>query len=112
MHTIIPGMVCRDGRAIIPFGVMGGHYQAMGHAHLPSKVFDDGLVLQAAIDLPRLFPLAGRTSSRLRHDCERSSVPSWSGVVSRSRRPIWIDWERGTLLGGSDPRKDGCALAF
>jgi gamma-glutamyltranspeptidase/glutathione hydrolase len=61
LHTIIPGMLTRDGRATMPFGVMGGYYQPMGHAHLLSKVLDFGLDVQEAIDLPRVMPVSGTT---------------------------------------------------
>ena len=121
MHTIIPGMAAENGRAFMPFGVMGGQYQAMGHAHLLAKLFDHGLDLQSAIDLPRLFPLPGTNvvemEERLR-DLHGVALEARGFVV---RPPGWaiggaqaiaIDWERGTLLGGSDPRKDGCALGF
>jgi gamma-glutamyltranspeptidase/glutathione hydrolase len=121
MHTIIPGMVTRDGRVAMSFGVMGGHYQAMGHAHLLSKIFDHGLDLQSAMDMPRLFPLPGTATiemeSRLRarlgealeHRGFRVIPPKWAIGGAQA---IWIDWENGTLLGGSDHRKDGCALGF
>lgn len=121
MHTIIPGLVCRGGRAVMPFGVMGGHYQAMGHAHFLSKVFDDGLDLQAAIDLPRLFPLPGSNVVEIEGRLRALVGPEFDRRGFRLKaadRPIggaqaiWIDWDRGVLLGGSDPRKDGCALAL
>ena len=121
MHTIIPGMAAENGRVFMPFGVMGGQYQAMGHAYLLAKLFDHRLDLQSAIDLPRLFPLPGTNivemEQRLR-DLHGPALeargfvvrpPSWAIGGAQA---IWIDWQRGTLLGGSDSRKDGCALGF
>jgi gamma-glutamyltranspeptidase/glutathione hydrolase len=119
MHTIIPALAMRNGRCEMSFGVMGGGYQAMGHAHFISNVVDYGMDIQAAIDGPRAFFEGEKTM------VERS-VPAATvdGLKSRVHvimvRPlplgggqaIRIDWERGVLIGASDPRKDGCALGY
>ncbi|MGV2442398.1 gamma-glutamyltransferase, partial [Bacillus atrophaeus ATCC 9372] len=49
MHTIIPGMVMQDGRAIMPFGVMGGHFQPMGQTLFLTNHFEFGLDVQSAL---------------------------------------------------------------
>ena len=121
MHTIIPGMLVRDGRVQMPFGVMGGHYQAMGQAHFLSKVIDYRLDLQTAMDLPRLFPLPGTATIEVESRIPAETVEGLRRrgfEIIRAEKPIggsqaiWIDWENGTLIGGSDPRKDGCALGY
>ena len=59
MHTIIPGMVGQGAHAVMPFGVMGGHFQACGHAHFLTNVIDYGMDPQAALDCPRAFHFGG-----------------------------------------------------
>ena len=121
MHTIIPGMVAEGGKVCMSFGVMGGHYQSMGHAHFLAKVFDHGLDIQSAIDQPRLFPLPGTANveaEEIVRNAAGAELTRRGFHVQPPRWPIggaqaiWIDWENGTLLGGSDHRKDGCALGF
>jgi gamma-glutamyltranspeptidase/glutathione hydrolase len=123
MHTIIPGMVMKDGprgrEAIMPYGVMGGHYQPMGQSMFLANHFEYGLDVQEALDAPRLFPRDGKVQvergiptavidrlNRLGHDCELVDKPHGGGQA------ILIDRGKGCLVGGSDPRKDGCALGY
>lgn len=120
MHTIIPGMLAKKGRAVMPFGVMGGAYQAMGHVHFLTNVLDFGLDLQESLDLPRLFAAleghvdveagipaeAVRGLAALGHKVTPAPKPIGGGQA------IWIDWARGVLTGASEPRKDGLALGY
>jgi gamma-glutamyltranspeptidase len=119
MHTIIPGMVRRDGRTVAPFGVMGGHYQAAGHAAFLSNRLDLGLDVQAAIDAPRFFAFDGVLeveptieASVLEALAERGHRIKPRAQPIGGGQAIWIDHARGVLWAGSDGRKDGLALGF
>ncbi len=119
MHTIIPGMVVKDNRAVMPFGVMGGHYQAAGHASFLSNVFDRGMDLQAASDAPRSFAHDGVLALEptyapdLRDALARCGHSvAWAEVPLGGCQAIWIDHTAGVLFGASDHRKDGMALGY
>jgi gamma-glutamyltranspeptidase/glutathione hydrolase len=119
MHTIIPGMVTRDGRAVMSFGVMGGDYQPVGHAQLLSGMLDYGLDLQAAVDAPRLFPARDKLWVERGIDTSLRAHLTGLGHALADRvepvggaQAILIDPCSGVLTGASDPRKDGCALGY
>src|SRR3546814_8062688 len=53
-------MIADHGQCDMVYGVMGGAYQAAGHAHFVTNVLDFEMDVQAAIDAPRLFHFDGR----------------------------------------------------
>ena len=49
-------MATKDGKTVMPFGVMGGEYQAFGHMQFLTRLFDYGMDIQEAQDMPRFMP--------------------------------------------------------
>jgi gamma-glutamyltranspeptidase/glutathione hydrolase len=119
MHTIIPGMLTQNGHAVMPFGVMGGHYQPVGQSWLLTNLLEFGMDIQEAIDCPRVMPRLG--ALQVEHGiaaATRSALTQLGHELAEPEEPlggaqaVWIDQARGILIGGSDPRKDGCALGY
>jgi gamma-glutamyltranspeptidase/glutathione hydrolase len=119
MHTIIPALAMQDGRCDMSFGVMGADYQPMGHVQIVTNMRDYRMDVQQAIDAPRFFfedeltvverGTDAKTIEGLKqrgHNVVMAPTP-WGGAQT-----ILIDWQRGVLIGGSEPRKDGCALGY
>jgi gamma-glutamyltranspeptidase/glutathione hydrolase len=119
LHTIIPALVTRNGRAVMPYGVMGGQYQPVGQVHVLTNMLDYGCDVQEAIDMPRglhyenIYQLEDGVPAHVVEGLRKLGHQTTSVVTPLGGgQAIWIDWDKGTLTGGSDPRKDGCALGF
>jgi gamma-glutamyltranspeptidase / glutathione hydrolase len=115
-HTLIPGMLVRDGQLVGPFGVMGGFLQAQAHVQVVPWLATDRDP-QRALDWPR-FRIDGDAvllegdrwdygtldKLGLRVEVEKDSTRFGGGQAIIVRDDV--------LLGGSDSRKDGYAAGF
>lgn len=120
-HTIIPGFLTRDGAAIGPFGVMGGHMQPQGHLQMIVNTIDYGMNPQASLDAPRWQWQAGQ-----RVTAEAPADPAIAGDLLGRGHALesgaedlsfgcgQIIWrlENGAYVAGSDSRADGLAIGF
>ncbi len=114
-HTIIPGFLMKDGKALGPFGVMGGYMQPQGHVQVVQNLIDFHLNPQQALDAPRWQWMGGR-----RFTVEQG----FSGAIARQlaarghevelalegasfgRGQIILKQPDGVLIGGTEGRTD------
>ena len=130
-HTIIPAFVTKDGKPWLSFGVMGGDMQPQGHVQVLSNLIDFGMNVQQAGDTARVrhfgsgTPTGGTMTDGGQVALESGiSAEAVEGLRRRGHRltrsvgsfggyqAILIDWENGVLHGGTEPRKDGCAIGY
>lgn len=129
-HTIIPAMVTKDDKPWLSFGVMGGDMQPQGHVQVLCNVIDHGMNVQEAGDAARCQHFGsstptGHVMTDGGHTLFESGVSDATLAALRTKghrvgrgaafggyQAILIDHENGVLHGGSDPRKDGCAIGY
>ena len=122
-HTLIPGMVTRDGELVASYGVMGAMQQAQGHLQTLVNMIDFGLEPQQALDAPRFSVRLGEgvaientASPEVIRDLSSRGHPVLvaepHGILFGSGQIIKRDMETGVLTGGSEPRADGFAIGW
>ena len=123
MHTIIPGMIFKDSRFMMSFGVMGGDMQPQGHVQFLINLIDFKMNLQEAVDAPRTRHMqgkeiyleegiSGKTASALQEKGHR--IVQVAPLVNEvgGGQAIYLDHSQNVLLGASDRRKDGSAIGY
>ncbi len=120
-HTIIPGFLTKGGKAVGPFGVMGGYMQPQGHVQVIMNLVDFHLNPQQALDAPRWQWIKGREfqvehgfdadiARRLQargHQIQVNLDPASFG-----RGQMILRMENGTLVGGCESRTDSAIASW
>jgi len=131
-HTMNPPLVLKDGKLWAVFGTPGADNQVQVNLQIMTAMADFGLDPQQSAELPRWtshvsgqyanYPHTGpdeliierRFSEETRRDLARRGHPV--NTVGDLEGPCSVEIIRrlpdGTLLAGSDPRRDGWALAW
>ena len=125
-HTLMPGMLFRDGKLELVYGTMGGEGQPQTSTAMVTRYVDFNHDIQTMIDNPRW--LYGRTwgdaTSALRLE-NRFSEETFAWLRSRGHEveiteamsdfmghaaAIKVNSDTGVLQGAADPRGEGIAV--
>ena len=133
LHTLMPGMLFRDGRPWVVTGSMGGDAQPQIHAQVVSALVDGGLDVASAIGMPRWFvepeehfapPDTVRAEPRFRsglldgleamgHPVTRTEpFDGWLGHCHAIELVDGGPADDGTLASATDPRSAGLPAAY
>jgi gamma-glutamyltranspeptidase / glutathione hydrolase len=119
LHTLAPAFLMKDGNLLMAFGVTGGDNQAQAHAQVVVNVVDFGMNIQEAGDAARVrhsdagLNVESAIEEPVRAELRRRGTPVVDGRGEMGGyQAVGIHPETGVLMGGSDPRKDGCALGW
>jgi gamma-glutamyltranspeptidase / glutathione hydrolase len=130
-HTIIPGFVTKGGEPVFSFGVMGGDMQPQGQSQVLMNLIDFGLSPQQAGEQPRVqhFESSDPTGSKMSgggsiglengfSDEVRAALADMGHKVRDGvgafggYQGVWREESPLRYYGGTDPRKDGCAVGY
>ncbi|CAN5349627.1 gamma-glutamyltransferase family protein [soil metagenome] len=126
LHTLMPGMLLRDGVAEVAFGAMGGDGQPQTMVQLVQGLVDDGLDPQAVVDRPRFVVEtegAGLPLGPVRIESDGVDTATVEALHARGhevalvepKTPVmgWAQMIRrrpdGSYEGGADSRADSVA---
>ena len=127
-HTLIPGLLQREGQPYLAFGSMGGEGQPQTQAALVTRIVDFGYDVQQAIEAPRWLmgrtwgtrtrnlSLEGRVPDEVARELKRRGQPvqmvtDWDDNLGHAAA-IRVNREERLYEGGADPRGDGAALGY
>ena len=118
-HTLVPAFLMKDGQPFMAFGVMGADNQAQAHAQIVANIVDFDMNVQEAGEVARVrhfeegLAVESGIAESVRAELRRRGhiLHDGRGMVG-GYQAVRIDTATGVLQGGSDPRKDGLAIAW
>lgn len=126
MHTLMPAMAFRGGRPWLVFGTMGGSSQPQIQVQILSRLVDQGMRLDEAIDAPRFdaavgLDVDGRPLIQFENGFPGAVIEALAqrGHGIEEVRPYSLGHahaiqilQDGVYVGAADPRTDSLALGY
>jgi gamma-glutamyltranspeptidase/glutathione hydrolase len=131
MHTLNCYLTVQDGRVSIIGGTPGGDYQTQCGLQILTNLLDFELDPQQAVEAPRWWSFPGTDPATIDTPMQVRVEPGFpeevvprleamghrvvrrrAGVYDGKVQLIVWDYQRGVMMGASDPRGDGHAAAW